>query len=84
MFINYTEIVRWLEGEQQLVHKDFNYHSYTSILYLNDDYEGGQTKVFDEIVQIKKGTLITFKGADVMHSVLKIKKGERYTMFILV
>ena len=79
-FINYCEIVRWPEQESQKPHKDFYYHPYTSILYLNDDYEGGQTKVGDEIIKPKKGTIVSFKGRDITHEVLKITKGNRYTI----
>jgi len=80
LFINYLEIVKWPEGQYQSLHKDFEWHPYTSILYLNDDYEGGQTKVGDQIIQPKKGTIISFKGKDISHQVLKVTKGNRYTV----
>ena len=79
-FVNYTEIVKWPEGESQDAHIDFDWHPYTSILYLNDDYKGGQTKVDDKIIQPKKGRIITFKGSKLTHEVLKITKGDRYTV----
>ena len=43
--INYFEIVKWPCGESQEEHFDFEYHPYTTILYLNDDFEGGETVV---------------------------------------
>ena len=77
--INYSEVVKWPKGEYQSSHKDFDYHTYTSILYLNDDFVGGETKVENEIIKPKKGKLILFEGSKLNHEVLEIKEGTRYT-----
>lgn len=77
--VNYSEIVKWPKGERQPPHKDFDYHTYTSILYLNDDFVGGETKVENEIIKPKKGKLILFEGSKLNHEVLEIKEGTRYT-----
>ena len=78
--VNYFEIVRWPTGENQIGHLDFDYHPHTSIIYLNDDFEGGITRVGDVFFKPKKGTLICFRGDKINHEVLKITKGERYTI----
>ncbi len=78
-FINYSQIVKWPTGEDQGEHIDFDHHTYTSILYLNDDYEGGQTVVGDKIIEPKKGKIIFFNGNQVRHKVLPITSGIRYT-----
>ena len=77
--INYSQIVEWPKNEFQHPHLDFNDHSHTSVLYLNDDYEGGETVVGDKIIIPKKGKIILFEGNKIKHQVLKIKSGTRYT-----
>jgi len=77
--VNYTEIVKWPKGERQPSHKDFDFHTYTSIIYLNDDFVGGETKVENQIIKPKKGKLILFDGSKLNHEVLEIKEGVRYT-----
>ena len=78
--INYFEIVKWLENASQGKHTDYDYHPYTSILYLNDTFEGGETLVKDKIVTPEKCKLISFEGDKLIHSVNEVTKGERYTI----
>ena len=80
LYPNNVEIVKWHEGKNQESHLDFDYHPYTSIIYLNDNYDGGQTFVDKEIVTPETGKMITFKGAEIPHGVNKIEKGTRYTI----
>jgi len=80
LIVNYFQIVHWPTGESQSNHIDFDYHFYTSILYLNDDFEGGTTRINDVLFKPKKRTLISFEGNKINHEVLKITKGERYTI----
>ena len=78
--INYIKLVKWPCGEFQGKHLDFDYHPYTTIIYLNDDFEGGETIVGDETVTPKKNKLVGFNGNKIVHEVTKIKKGTRYTL----
>tara|TARA_R100001163_G_C4969836_1_gene130190 strand:- start:141 stop:641 length:501 start_codon:yes stop_codon:yes gene_type:complete len=78
-FVNYSQIVKWPPGESQDTHIDFDYHTYTSILYLNDQYEGGFTVVADKIIKPKKGKIVLFDGNKTEHRVLPITFGTRYT-----
>tara|TARA_Y100001937_G_C6954466_1_gene256141 strand:- start:7 stop:471 length:465 start_codon:yes stop_codon:yes gene_type:complete len=78
--INYFEIVKWPTGEFQDEHVDFDYHPYTSILYLNDDYKGGETIVSGATIQPEKNKLIGFEGVNLTHSVNQITEGTRYTV----
>lgn len=58
-------------------------NKFASILYLNDDYEGGELIFRDYDLQIKltKGSLITFPGGiENIHRVEEIKSGERITI----
>ena len=57
--INWMQIVKWPVGAFQLHHHDQSQPDITlsSILYLNDDYEGGQTNYEDgTIFKPKKGS----------------------------
>jgi glutaredoxin-related protein len=78
--INYFEIVKWPQNEFQDKHKDYSFHPYTSILYLNDNFNGGETVVDDKIIKPKKCKLISFEGNQIIHGVNTITKGERYTV----
>ena len=51
----------------------------TSITYLNDDYEGGQTYFENGIVvNPQKGKTVFFDGKKYKHGVSKIIQGNRY------
>jgi len=80
LYINYCEIVKWRTLSYQGEHNDFDYHPFTSIIYLNDNYNGGETIVDDIKVKPKKGKIITFEGKKLKHKVNKITKGIRYTI----
>lgn len=87
------QLVLWKEGHSMPVHVD-NAHpdgsehgtphrDFASIIYLNDDYEGGE--VFFPLAGIRlkpiRGMLVGFRGtADTPHGVTKVTKGERYTL----
>ena len=79
-FVNYFQIVKWLENSDQKIHLDFKNHYYTSIIYLNDNFEGGATMVDNIKIKPKKGLMILFSGNKIKHGVNMIKKGERYTI----
>ena len=79
-FINYHQIVKWPAGEWQPEHKDFDYHTWTSIIYLNDDIEGGETVVGKQRITPEQGKMITFSGSQTEHQVLPVIKGNRYTV----
>jgi len=78
--VSYFQIVRWPTGEWQPPHLDLYGHTYSSILYLNDDYEGGETVVLNETATPKKNKIIFFRGNRLIHKVNEITKGVRYTV----
>ena len=59
---------------------DFDYHPYTSILYLNDNYTGGETIVDGTTIIPEKNKLIGFEGDKMTHSVNEITEGTSYTI----
>lgn len=54
---------------------------YGVVIYLNDNFEGGELSYpdLDLIVKPEKGMLVCHSG-DVMHEVLKVTDGDRYTL----
>jgi predicted 2-oxoglutarate/Fe(II)-dependent dioxygenase YbiX len=85
-------IRKWYPGEYQDIHADgetaggwpgYNYIvDYGSIIYLNDDYEGGELffPKYDIFIKPKPGTLIFFPSTNMYtHGVTEVKSGIRYT-----
>ena len=81
-FINYAEIVEWPVGSSQSTHLDYEYHSWTSVVYLNDNYQGGCTQVGKQLSTPHTGKIITFQGSQQRHSVSEVTQGTRYTIAV--
>ena len=79
-FIDYFHAVKWKESLFMQKHADFGFHAWTSVIYLNDDYEGGETVVGDKEITPRQGKIVTFQGPSVLHGVNKVLKGDRYTV----
>ena len=79
-YVNYFQLTKWNTNCYALPHKDTGNNIWSSILYLNDNFIGGETIVNKKIVKPETGKLIIFKGAKLSHSVNKITKGVRYTI----
>ena len=90
---NAPSIVRWLSGNGQAPHADkqmpdgtpnmYQQNDISSLIYLNEDYEGGEIFFPNQAVQLKppKNGLIFFPG-DIffLHGVTTVTSGIRYTM----
>ena len=87
------QILRYQEGDKFDKHIDSDYNGmerlYTTLIYLNDDYEGGETNFPINGTKIipKKGKLIIWKnkknGVDYdksMHESLPVIKGTKYAL----
>ena len=79
IFVSHFEIVKWKEGLKMDEHFDYDFHAWTSVIYLNDDYKGGKTVVDGREITPTKGKIATFQGSLLLHGVNKILKGDRYT-----
>ena len=79
-FINFSQIVRYPEHTKYEKHIDHSFSSWTSILYLNEDFDGGQTVVGDKIIFPKIGKFLIFRGRDIEHEVTEITSGNRYVI----
>ena len=73
------ELIYWPVGEYHDWHDDTIYYDKTTITYLNDNYEGGRTKVQNYEVVPKMGKIILF-DSDKKHKVSPLLKGERYVI----
>tara|TARA_B100000003_G_scaffold144687_1_gene130066 strand:+ start:192 stop:668 length:477 start_codon:yes stop_codon:yes gene_type:complete len=75
-----TAIVHWSPGSYMKPHYDHPQDLFAAILYLNDDYMGGQT-CFDGIeIQPEKGKLFLFSSCGVKHWVNMVCESDRYTL----
>ncbi len=83
-YVELAEIVKWPMGSYQPYHTDDirETTTFTSLTYLNDDFEGGETEFTSEnlIVKPKVGRTILFDGKRFEHGVKKVTDGIRYTL----
>lgn len=83
---NGITIARWFPGNSQDPHSDmlgFGDNEMGSVIYLNEDYEGGQIYFPQHDLEIKPpaGSAIIFPGDEhYMHGVREIKSGIRYAL----
>ena len=80
-------LMRWDVGHEMRPHNDLGGHNefahrhYASIVYLNDNYVGGDLYIpkFDINIKPKKGLFVCFEGSKIEHGVSKIEEGTRFT-----
>lgn len=89
-------MVRWLPGQLQMPHadkelhvgddagkpNDFPWYDLATIIYINDDYEGGELYFPNQDIQFKpkKGAVYFFPGdKNYVHGVTVLESGIRYT-----
>ena len=79
--LDLCQIVKWPTGSKMATHVDTDCNDkFAALIYLNDNYEGGET-VFSEITsKPEKGKLLIFENSKLQHSVSEIKNGVRYTL----
>lgn len=83
MYVEYCCISLFKTGDYMEEHVDSKRTTtkYSSVSYLNDDFEGGETVITDNlIVNPQVGKTIYFDGCNLPHGVNQIKKGLRYTL----
>jgi len=93
IYADTVQLVRWTEGMHMEPHADranpdgsdhaFAYRDFASVIYLNDDYEGGEIyfTAQDLVLKPRAGTLVAFTGGwRHEHAVTKIGSGTRYSM----
>jgi len=88
-----VQLVRWSEGMHMEPHADranpdgsehaFAHRDFASVIYLNDDYQGGEIyfTAQDLMLKPKAGTLVAFTGGWWHeHAVMRVLQGTRYSM----
>ena len=80
-----SQIVRWPEGSKMSPHFDPSNDIFACLVYLNDDYLGGETcferKFFlDKKIKPEVGKLVIFSNSKILHWVNEVKNGTRYTL----
>lgn len=93
LYPTYTDLVHWPVGKSMPVHGDshyldgskglFPFRKVSGVLYLNDDYSGGETYFPSHGIHItpETGKLILFpSNIDYPHGVKTIESSERFTM----
>ena len=89
----YVASAHYKKGEQFNIHTDTGIFDdnddtirskFTTLIYLNSDFEGGETAFFNDnlkntttVVKPKKGKMLLF-DIDLWHSALPIDKGDKY------
>lgn len=79
-YMDYFQLVKWPEKSSMDPHIDQPAHQYTSLIYLNDDYEGGETVVESEAIKPKKGMVVVLKGNVYTHGVNEVTSGTRFML----
>lgn len=93
LYPDFTDLVFWDEGSGMLVHADnadeegrpnyVSWRNYSGVLYLNDDFLGGETFFPDHgphFIKPKKGKIALFPaGIEYRHGVSTVV-GKRYTL----
>jgi predicted 2-oxoglutarate/Fe(II)-dependent dioxygenase YbiX len=93
LFADTVQLVRWRQGMSMPPHADranpdgsphqMPFRVFASIVYLNDDYEGGELYFprLDLVVRPGRGMLLAFTGGwHHEHAVLTVLQGDRLTM----
>lgn len=65
--------------DQSFIRNDIEASYYTFMIYLNDDYQGGETTFNNITVQPKQGTALLFFH-DLEHEGSSVKKGVKYVL----
>lgn len=94
--VNYCHFVKWIPGMLSKLHADcekpdgspalyagFNRLNISTLVYINDNYEGGLISFPDQNFTLKPsaGDLIIFPGNNAYkHEVTRVESGKRYTM----
>tara|TARA_Y100000004_G_scaffold136014_1_gene153944 strand:+ start:135 stop:548 length:414 start_codon:yes stop_codon:yes gene_type:complete len=73
------EIVMWPPSSSMDMHIDEG-DKMSFLLYLNDNFDGGETVVEDVIVKPKQGKILIFSNGIMKHKVKKIKKNNRFML----
>lgn len=81
--VDWCQIVSWPQGTGQILHHDIASANtvFTSITYLNSNYQGGKTYIVDDIEIVPKiGRTVAFDGNYYLHGVTEVTRNIRFTL----
>ena len=86
--IQKAELQNWNVGSESELHihidrfkgEGLEAIKYNSLIYLNDDFGGGEFYTKDTSIKPEKGMLTFFDGSQTYHGVKKVKKKDRKTI----
>ena len=79
-YLQNFEIVRRAPGNIMSLHKDFDQHHHTMIIYLNDNFRGGETHIEGINIPAVQGKAVTFPGNQMEHGVNEVHNNARFVM----
>lgn len=95
IYPDFSDVVKLSEGDKLDLHADnayypsgkpnyVNHRTFTAMVYLNDDYEGGDLYFADgSTIRPEKGMAVGFPaGIEFAHGMREVKWGNRYTVAI--
>tara|TARA_R100001129_G_scaffold44037_1_gene30260 strand:- start:106 stop:546 length:441 start_codon:yes stop_codon:yes gene_type:complete len=74
------EIVLWDKKSKMDFHLDKVGNKFAFIIYLNDEYNGGETIIDNIKIKPKTGRIVLFSNGFYLHKVNEIKNKKRYTL----
>lgn len=100
IYADTLSIIRWFEGDYQIVHADgeydpdseyvtpgeeypFPHRKYSSLCFLNDDFDGGEIYFPKKDLEVKPtaGTMVAYPGThDYSHGFRTVNNGVKYTV----
>ncbi len=73
------EIVMWPVDSYMKMHVD-NGDKFSFLIYLNNDFDGGETVIEDITVKPRPGRIVIFSNGVMYHEVKQIKKSNRFML----
>ena len=84
-YVETPEVVCYSAGVGYRYHTDLPWRTHTFLLYLNDDYEGGETEFRDELIKPRAGWVLHWRNAidgqivtENEHQVRPVTRGQKW------
>ena len=81
-----AQLQNWHVGSEGALHlhkgRGTEESKYNSLIYLNDDFEGGEFYTKNQIIKPQQGMLTIFDGSVTYHGVKEVKKKDRKTIIL--
>ena len=78
--LNVHHITMWPQGSYMDPHTDPSDDVFAALIYLNDDYSGGETCFEQFKITPETGKLLVFSNSEMLHWVSEVKDATRYTL----